>query len=201
MNSRLRQTLLGITASLLVATASPPAGASTFVRAGVADLVAANDAVVVGEVLGTRSYWNQAGTFILTDVRVAVSDVLKGAVGAREITVTLPGGKVGDLAAIIVGGANLVPGGWYVLFLDRVDLLGARGVLTVHHHGQGAFDVEIAADGLRAFSQARQLDLLPDAVGDADPPGGARGIPFTALVQTVRELAARERDGRPEVQR
>lgn len=199
--NRMRRALLGFAAALLAANASPPAGASTFARASLDDLVAENETIVVGEVLGAHSYWNAAGTFILTEVRVAVSEVLKGSVAAREITVTIPGGRVGDLASVIVGGANLVPGRWYVLFLDRVDLLGARGVLTVHDHSQGAFDIEIAGDGLRAFSQARQLELLPDTAGDAEPAGGAQGIPFTTMIRTIRDLAGREPDSRQEVKR
>ena len=108
-----------------------PAGASSFARMGLDELVDENPTIVVGEVVGSRSYWNDAQTFILTDYRIAVSDVLKGAVASREITVTIPGGKVGDLTSVIVGGADLAAGKPSVLFLDRKDLLGSRGVLTV----------------------------------------------------------------------
>lgn len=197
--SRIWRSLLALAAAL--ASTLQPASASSFVRAGLEDLVAENETIVVGEVQGARSYWNDAGTFILTDVRVAVSEVLKGSVDDREITVTVPGGRVGDLISMIVGGAELVPGKWYVLFLDRIDLLGARGVLAVHDHCQGAFDVEVAGDGLRAISQARRHELLPDAAGNADAVGGAKGIPFTNLIQTVRELAGRGRNSRQEVKR
>jgi hypothetical protein len=176
-----------------------PASSSTFARVGLDYLVAENDTAVVGQVLSARSYWNEARTFILTDVRLAVSEVLKGPAGAREITVTIPGGQVGDLAAVIVGGADLKPGKWYVLFLDRVDLMGARNVLTVHDHCQGAFDVEAAGDGLRAVSQGRRHELLPDVRGNADPVGGAKGMPFIQLTQTVREMAGRLPNSQPEV--
>jgi hypothetical protein len=197
--NRMRKALLAFAAALIAAGASPPAGASTFARVGLDYLVAENETIVVGEVRSGRSYWNEAGTFILTDVRVAVSEVLKGSVETREITVTLPGGRVGDLIAEIVGGAELIPGRWYVLFLDRVDMLGVRGALVVHDHCQGAFDVEMAGGGLRAISQARRHGLLPDAAGDAAPVGGAAGIPFTTLIQNVRELAGQDRDSRREV--
>ena len=193
--------LSGILALVITVGLAMPAGASTFARVGLDYLVAENDTAVVGEVLSARSYWNEARSFILTDVRLAVSEVLKGSVGAREITVTIPGGQVGGLAAIIVGGAELKPGKWYVLFLDRVDLMGARGVLTVHDHCQGAFDVEMAGDGLRAVSQARRHELLPDVLGNADPVGGAKGMPFIHLTETVRELAGRQPNSQPEVQR
>jgi hypothetical protein len=197
--NRMRKALLGFAAALIAAGTLHPASASTFVRAGLDDLVAENETIVVGEVLSSRSYWNEAGTFILTDVRVGVSEVLKGSVENREITVTVPGGRVGDLVSVIVGGADLAQGKWYVLFLDRVDMLGVRDALAVHDHCQGAFDVEVAADGLRAISQARRHGLMPDAAGNAEPVGGAKGIPFTTLIQTVRELATQDRNSRQEV--
>lgn len=110
----------------VAAGAVAPAGATTLIRAGLEDLAATNDTVVVGEVLATQSYWNDEGTFILTDVRVAPAEVLKGrAARQRELTVTLMGGTVGDRTTVIVGGAELAPGRSYVLFLGEEDLPGA----------------------------------------------------------------------------
>jgi hypothetical protein len=177
----------GLVAALGLAA---PAGASSFARMGLNDLVDENPTIVVGEVVDSRSYWNDARTFILTDYRVAVSDVLKGAVAAREITVTIPGGRVGDLTSVIVGGADLSSGKPYVLFLDRKDLLGARGVLTVRDHGQGVFDLEISGNQVQAISQGRRHELLPDAAGVAEPAGGRQGVPLTTLVQSIRGRAA-----------
>lgn len=191
--SRIRQALFAL-AALIAAGTAPPVDASTFNRVGLDYLVAENGTIVVGEVVGARSYWNTDRTFIHTDYRVNVTEVLKGSVAAREITVTIPGGAVGKHIVRLVGAAELVPGRWYVLFLDRSDLLGVRGALTVRDHCQGAFDLEMAGEGLRALSQARQHFLLPDAGGIGVPVGGAEGMPFTALIQTVRELADRARE-------
>lgn len=174
------------------------AEASTLGRVGLDYLVAENDTIVVGEAVSARSYWNPARTFILTDVEVSVSQTLKGRAG-DAITVTVPGGTVGELTSVIVGGAVLVPGHQYVLFLDRVKLAGIDGVLMIHDHGQGAFDVEMAGSELRAFSQARRHELLADAAGQAEAVGGAKGLPLVDLVETVHNLAARDR--RPEVKR
>ena len=93
---------------------------------------------------------------------------------------------------MVVGAAELMPGNWYVLFLDRIDLLGARNVLAVHDHSQGVFDLKIAGDGLRAVSQAHEVDLIPDAGGENEPVGGPQGLPFTSMIERVRELAGRE---------
>jgi hypothetical protein len=183
---------------LMVVSSAAAAEASTLGRVGLDYLVAENETIVVGEAVAARSYWNPARTFILTDVQVSVSQTLKGQAG-DEITVTLPGGKVDELTSVVVGGAELVPGRTYVLFLDRVNLAGAMSVLMVHDHGQGAFDVEMAGSELRAFSQGRRHELLADADGQAEPVGGAEGLPLADLVETVRDLATRARDRRPEV--
>lgn len=178
-----------------------PASASTFARVDLDYLVKENETIVVGEALSARSYWNDAGTFIFTDVQLAVSQVLKGRVTTDEITVTVPGGNVGELTSLIVGGAAVEPGKWYVLFLDRLDLLGQKGVLAVHDHAQGAFDVEMSGPEPRAFSQARRHELRPDGAGKAEAVGGAQGLPLEELAASVRRLAAGERGGRAEVQR
>jgi hypothetical protein len=177
---------------------STAAQASTFGRVGLDYLVAENETIVVGEAVAARSYWNPTRTFILTDVQISVSQTLKGQ-AADQITVTLPGGNVGELTSVLVGGAALVPGHTYVLFLDRVNLAGVMGVLMVHDHGQGVFDVEMAGSELHALSQARRHELLADADGHAEPVGGAEGLPLTDLVETVRHLAAHAHDHQPEV--
>lgn len=184
-------------AAAAVASGALPAAATTLVRAGLADLTATNGTIVVGEVLAAHSYWNPGGTFILTDVRVAVAETLKGT-RESELTVTLLGGTVGDLTTLIVAGAELVPGGSYVLFLDHADLPGAPRALTVRDHSQGAFDIVMRGE-LRAVSQASRHVLLPDAFGEAEPPGGREGMEFDALREAVRELVGRPQGGRREV--
>lgn len=179
-----------LVAILLAAAVAAPAGATTLIRESLDDLVAANRSVVVGEVLDASSYWNLDGTFILTDFRVAVHQTVKGE-PASEVTVTLMGGTVGDLTALIVGGAELVPGRFYVLFLNPEDLPGAHGALTVRDLAQGAFDVEVRKGGLRAVSQANRHPLVPDALGYIDAPGGVDGFPLEAMLQSVRETADR----------
>src|SRR5262245_46535550 len=84
-------------------------GASTFARLDLDDLVAENSLILVGEVLSSRSYWNDPGTLILTEVQVSVSEVLKGRWESHEITVTLPGGTVGDETVAVIGGSELIP--------------------------------------------------------------------------------------------
>ena len=179
--------------SLVVALALglvAPAAGSTLVRASLDDLVALNRLVLVGEVVDAYSYWNSEGNFILTDVRIATTSVLKGRATMGEVVITIPGGTVGDLSTVIVGGAELVPGRSYVLFLNEADLPGLHA-LTVRDLCQGVFDFQEDEGGLRAISQANRHPLLPDVQGETRPPGGAQGLPLEAMVRDIRRSVAR----------
>lgn len=183
-------TALAIIAGIAgIAAVVAPAGATTLMRVGLEKLVAENATVVVGDAVDAHSYWNAEGTFILTDVQFAVSEVVKGRPQNREITITLMGGQIGDLTSLIIGNAELIPGRSYVLFLNEEDLPGAQKVLTVRDLVQGAFDLVLTKDGVRAVSQASGHPLVPDAKGYVDAPGGAEGIPLNALIQSIRAAA------------
>lgn len=186
--------------ALVAATTAAPAGATTLLRAGLDQLVAGNRTAVVGEVLDVHSYWNADGTFILTDVRVGVVDVLHGS-AVETMTLTVQGGTVADLTVLIVGGPELIPGRSYVLFAERSDLPGAPGALTVPDLSQGVFDLQLAADGVRAVSQAAHQPLVPDVFGETRAPGGTRGLALADMIQTVRDISARQEARRQGVNR
>ena len=63
---------------------------------------------------------------------------------------------------------------------------------TVRDLCQGAFDLVIGKDGLRAVSQANRHPLVPDRLGYIDAPGGVEGMPFNAMIQSIRSLARGE---------
>lgn len=168
-----------------------PLGATTLVREGLDELVATNQRVVVGEVIDAVSYWNENKTFILTDVRIAPDETIKGR-AEGEITVTLLGGRVGDLTTLIVGGAELIPGRSYVLFLNPEKLPGARQVLTLPDHSQGVFEITSRKGELRAVSQASRQSLAPDRNGRIDAPGGTEGLPLGSLLKNLRGTVKRQ---------
>jgi len=159
----------------------------TAAASGIEDLTRRNPVVAVVDVVSSRSYWNERGDFILTDVRLQTVEALKGpATEHADLSVVLAGGTVGDTTTLIVSGARLEVGHRYVLFLDRSDLPGASQVLTPVDHAQGVF--EIVADGtdVRAISQADAGSLVPDARGRLDIPGGTQGLPLDALREQIR---------------
>jgi hypothetical protein len=176
---------------LVLSMLAVPLGATTLVREGLDELVASNERVVVGEVVDAISYWNEDKTFILTDVRITPAETIKGK-AEDDLTVTLLGGTIGDLTTLIVGGAELIPGRSYVLFLNPEKLPGAGQALTLPDHCQGAFEVTTRKGELRAVSQANRHPLVPDRSGRADVPGGAEGIRLETLLAGLRNTVKRQ---------
>jgi hypothetical protein len=177
----------------------PAASATTLVRQSLGELVSTHQTIVVGEVLEANSYWNPDHTFILTDLRIGITDAVKGDQGADVITVTLLGGSVDDLTTLIVGGAKLELGRSYLLFLNLEGLPGNLRALTVREHVQGAFDVNPGRGGdLVAQSQATRHPLQGDERGIRRPVGGDDGMPLDRLLTLIRTIDRREA-GRKEV--
>lgn len=179
--------LRGAMAFAIVASVIAPASATTLKRASLDELVAGSRSVVVGEVIDSRSYWNEDHSFILTDVELAVADVAKGE-RRDNLTVTIMGGRVGDTTTLIIAGPELIPGKSYVLFLNEENLPGARA-LTVRDLAQGTFEVKLDRKGeLRAVSQANAHALLPDAFGSVKAAGGAEGFPLNSMIGAIRDI-------------
>ncbi|HEX2642847.1 MAG TPA: hypothetical protein VHU81_07625 [Thermoanaerobaculia bacterium] len=188
----------GMMVMAIAAGVVAPVSATTLVRASLEGLVKSNQTVIVGEVLDVNSHWNDEGSFILTDVKVSVADVLKGQVDTDELTVTVMGGRVGDLTTLIIGGPELIPGRAYVMFLNNESLPGTQA-LTVRDLCQGVFDIRNTTDGARAVSQANGHPLVPDSLGYIDAPGGVEGMPFNAMVRSIRDIAATQQIDNREV--
>ncbi|HEU5136792.1 MAG TPA: hypothetical protein VFU13_16720 [Steroidobacteraceae bacterium] len=175
-------------ATALLAGVATPTAATTLIRADLEALQRDHSIIAVGQVVASHSYWNADRTFILTDVRFAMEGAVKGNTDGREIVITLMGGTVGKTTTLIVAGAELVPGRSYLLFLNRENLPGARGVVTVREHSQGAFDLVETPAGRLAISQARGHALVPDASGRTEPAGGQQGLPLDALIGQLKQL-------------
>ena len=172
--------------SVALALSAASAGATTLIRQGLDQLTTGNETIVQATVLDIHSYWNADHQFILTDIRLRPSRILKGE-PAGDVTCTVMGGSVGEVTTLIVGGADLAPGSEYVLFLAHADLPGAANRLTIRDHSQGVFEIVRG----RAFSQAIGEPLLPDAHGMIDAPGGAVGLDLDELIRQVRSHSNR----------
>ena len=172
--------------SVALALSAALAGATTLIRQGLERLTIDSETIVQAFVLDIHSYWNPDHQFILTDVRVRPSQILKGD-PAGDVTFSVMGGTIGDVTTLIVGGADLAPGSEYVLFLSHADLPGAANRLTIRDHSQGVFEI---AKG-RAYSQAVGEPLLPDERGKFDVPGGTDGVDLDELISQIRSFSNR----------
>ncbi len=166
----MKRTLL--TGALLVAVAAMaiPTGASTFVALSDQQLVAQSDAIVVGEVLETFSYWNDAHSMIYTEAVFSVQRVVAGDAPAL-INVRTAGGVVGSYKVEADGFPTFRKGQRQLLFVHRT---GSSDVVELTGYRQGQFFVQRTAEGremavpalghTRLLTRAGQLAPRPSTV-------------------------------------
>jgi hypothetical protein len=146
-------TLLSLASLLLLAPAGARAGA--LLAKSVEESARTSDAVVRGTVVSTASRW--AGGHIVTDVEIAVTSAWKGQPG-RQVTVTIPGGVVGDLGQHVDAAPTFSVGEEVVVFVQRAP----NGKTNrVNGLAQGKYRVE---DGL-ARPDTNGVELHAQAIG------------------------------------
>lgn len=174
-----RLMLVGALACALVAA---PLSASTFLAMQGSELVAQSDAVVVGEVLYTYSYWNREGTMVFTDAVVHVqSSVLGKASGL--VTVRTPGGTVADFRVEAEGFPAFAAGQRQVLFLHQA----ADGVMEVTGYQQGQYRVITRSDGVEVAVPALKGARLLTASGA--PAALPRAMELSHLTRSIQAEA------------
>jgi hypothetical protein len=182
---------LCLVGALVCALAAVPVGASTFVAMDGAELVGQSDAVVVGEVLYTYSYWNAEGTMIFTDAVIHVRESVLGNVSGL-VSVRTPGGTVADYRVDAHGFPVFGGGQTQFLFLRRT----AEGMLEVTGFQQGQYRVVTRSDGAEIAVPALKGVRLLAANGQAAPM--PRALPLETLRASVRAQAS-EIDRTPRV--
>lgn len=183
---------LSLVGALVCALATVPVGASTFVAMNGAELVAQSDAVVVGEVLYTYSYWNDERTMIFTDAVVQVRESVVGNVYGL-VSVRTPGGIVGDYRVDAHGFPSFRDGQTQFLYLHR----NAAGQMEVTGFQQGQYRVVTRSDGAEIAVPALKGMRLLTLNGQAAP--RPRALPLETLKASVRAEAAAVRADNPRV--
>ncbi len=146
---------------VLLVLSATPAFASVVSGLSIEQMVGRADCVVQGTVLSASANWTPDHRRILTQVRVRVDEPLAGT-PEKEITIVIPGGTVGELAQMVVGGPTFSVGEQTVVFLRRRSP-AVYGVLELSH---GKFTLQEnmalrATGGLaRQASQAALEDRL-----------------------------------------
>jgi hypothetical protein len=110
------------------------ARATTLVRLSLDQLAAGSDAVARVNYAGAESRWENGSIWTVTTVKVV--EVIKGNLPG-EISVRLPGGRVGHLTATVDGTPKFSPGDDAVVFLKRTP----AGGFTVAGWVEGTFRI------------------------------------------------------------
>lgn len=167
----------------LTLLAVPLAGATVYAPFDEATLTALSTAIVTGTVTSDAAVVRHGR--IVTETTVAVEQILKGAVTGPSITVTTPGGRVGDETLVVHGMPRFTVGDWVLLYVQR----GRRGQLRPTGFALGAYRLETAPDGsivgVRAIPTPERRTLsdvaaMTQALGDPGGEVGDDGAPVTA---------------------
>lgn len=109
--------------------------ATTLARMNLDQLSAAADAVARVQCTGAQSRWENGAIWTVTTFRVA--ETMKGNLPS-QLTVRLPGGRVGHLTAMVDGTPKFKPGDQAIVFLERSRACGfsvtawAEGTFRIH---------------------------------------------------------------------
>ncbi|MFP5284436.1 MAG: hypothetical protein ACLGI9_01720 [Thermoanaerobaculia bacterium] len=167
--------------ALLFALAAAPMTASTFLAMTETELIADSEAVVQGEVVKVRSFWDATGRMVMTEALVRVEDTILGKAPAL-VRVETFGGNVDGFIVEAAGFPQFKAGERMVLFLSRPK----EGVARVSGYQFGQYRIErnkagvefavpaldagvtvVTKDGtLYKRPQAVRLDTFKDQVRD-----------------------------------
>ena len=135
--ARDRRHFVCIASLILGLAAHPPrAVATTVARLDTRELVRESHEIVIGEVRGTRSYWDASRRRMLTDVSVRVTQRLKGR-GGDTVVLTQLGGELDGVRVSVPGAPSFAVGEEALVFVWR----DGRGRAQVDALGQGKFDL------------------------------------------------------------
>lgn len=182
---------LATAAALVLPAASPERlAATTFISLSQDQLAEIADAAVIGAVAEITSGRDPLDGEIRTDIRIAVEDVLFGAIDAEEVLLREAGGRVGDSEEWIYGAASYRVGERVLAFLSE----GDDGTYRTTAMAMGKFAVHDRADGslelLRDFGEGVQV-LGPDGELIADP--APEVVPLSDTVRrSCRERRCRQ---------
>lgn len=186
--SRLR---LACAALLIAAASGARLGSATQIEhLDTRAMVRQSSDIVIGTVESSRSYWDERHTKILTEVKVRVSDRLKGSAGST-VTLTQLGGELDGFRYAIEGSPQFKNGQEALLFLWR----DARGRAQVNGLSQGKFEIRRdQATGERLV----QRSLPGLAVRDARSlrlQGAGEAPARITLEEMVREIRSVQAEG------
>jgi hypothetical protein len=142
-------------------------------------LAAGSTDVVVAVVEEARSRWNAERSLIVTDYSLRVEDRIKGAASGR-LTLTIPGGTVGNETHGTCVSTPLAKGARYLLFLDHPDRLS---MAPVTGGWQGVFREIAGTEGKRWVGRGRGGAVVVSPVS-------GQPVELDGFLRSVRRLVA-----------
>jgi hypothetical protein len=118
-------------------------------------LTDSSDLIVVGKVVKQSSQWNEDKTRIFTRVSVNTEEYLKGKSGQKQLTITKPGGEVGDVGELYSHVPEFDDDEEVLLFLKK----DKENELVVNKGTQGKYTIRRNnASGIRMIGESRTLE-------------------------------------------
>ncbi len=165
---------------VLVGLFAVTASATTMIALDVPEMTRVSAAVVRGTVASVSSRWNGDHSRIVTDAVIDVSEAYKGST-TKRITVTQPGGEVGDIGQRVEGVAKFSAGEELVVFLE------AHGdAFIVTGMSQGKFTLTRQADGTVRAVPSRAEAMLLDPQTRQPVSSSLQPMTLEALVAQIR---------------
>jgi hypothetical protein len=166
------------------------AGATTIARMNLDELTRAAHVVARGKCVSSEARFDNGNIWTFTTFEV--EETLKGsAVG--QITIRLPGGKVGHLTSTVDAVPQFRAGEEAYLFLEPT----AAGDLSVTSWVQGTFRVRRdAATAKETVTQDTAAVAVFDPATRQFKANGVRNMPVEEFRQNVRDAVNRQRTGK-----
>ena len=166
------------------------AGATTIVRMNLDEMTKAAHIVARGKCVASEA--RVADGNIWTFTTFTVQETLKGS-AAGQLTIRLPGGKVGHITSTVDAVPRFRPGEEAYLFLEPT----MSGELSVTGWVQGTFRIERDDAGQEKVTQDTASIAVFDPATRKFQPNGLRNVPVGEFRRLVRDAVNRQKVSNP----
>jgi hypothetical protein len=173
-------------ALLLLVLVVLPAQAATLELMTLEEMVQQSTAIV--RVRAGPSRTERSGALLYTVTQLEVLEQWKGT-AARQLEVSAPGGRLGQLSQQFGGVPRLRPGSSYVAILWQ----GPSGRVHIIGLSQGLFQVRAEGDGQLLISHNPASDLMLSPISGQPVKAAPLAMPLGNFRDRIRSLVGKER--------
>ena len=158
------------------------ASAATVLRFDSDDLTERAAVIVHGKVTHKTARKSKAGD-ILTDLRIEVTELVKGARG-KTFSFSVYGGVLGNRGSAISGAPTFQVGEEILLFLDKTNKQGLRTAIGL---SQGKYTIRVVEGTKLAFRDLEGLQYFDPKNRDTKHAKPEQGRDFAELLKSVKQ--------------